>query len=232
MRFLRLTGAFVAVSVLGGHAVTAKGSNARVTRFAVSVHGTFTKEWTYTRTSTVNGCSTHVTANGTRTVRLRTTSVPILTGRWAGGTARARFTGAIGVRAGIVQTGTRTTTIGTDPGCETGKHKVTCQPVNRSYAGKTTGVLSRRRHRLGLLPIRGLISADFLTTCPGEPKNVRAVGTGVELGDAKYAEGTLFASTTAGVTLQGRADATTQLGGGTGTVVQHVRLTLGLRHVG
>lgn len=163
---------------------------------------------------------------------MRTPDVPVVGGTWSGGTARARFSGALRLAGSIAQTGKKTTVVGKGPGCEPGTHTSACGAVDRMFSGAKATVVSTRRHRLGIAAAPGLVRAAFFGPCPGEPTKVRALGNGLELGDAAYREATLFSRSTAGLSLQGSADITTTLGGGTGTVVQHVRMTLVLRHVG
>jgi hypothetical protein len=232
MRFLRLISALLAVAGLTLAAAGVASSRPEAARFAVTLHGTASKQWTYSRTTKVGSCTTVVKATGMRTVTMRNADVALVTGSWSGGKARARFAGPIPVRGTIVQSGTKTTKVSGTSGCGVGTTRQTCARVTRSYSDKTTGLLSRRLHRLGITRVRDLVSSDFDTPCPGEPKNVRAVSATVELADASYSERSLFDRTTAGLSLQGGIAVTTTLGGGTGTVVQHASLSILLRHVG
>ena len=232
MRFWRLI-AVVSVSfALSLAAASGAGSKPTATRFAVTLHGSVVKQWTYTRTSVVNGCRTRTKAAGTRKIALRSSDVAIVTGRWSGGPSRARFAGSIPLAATVQQSGTKTTTVLSGVGCDLGTHRMRCPNVTRSFSDATTGVISRRRHRLGLLHVPDLVPSEFDNGCPGEPKNVKAVTGTLELAGAKYSESVLFASSTAGLTLQGSADISTRLFTGPGLVLQHVRWTLVLRHIG
>jgi hypothetical protein len=197
----------------------------------VSVHGTLVKQWTYTRSSMVNGCPTTTTGSGKRTISLRTSDVRLITGSWSGGSARAHFSGSVPLSGSIVQSGTRKTVVKGGTACDTGTHKQTCARVNRTFSAKKSTLVSRKRHRIADSS-PNLVPPDVFTSCPGEPTKVRLTGSGIGLGDAAYKETTLFSRNTAGLTLHGSADVTTELGGSTGTVVQHVRMTIALRRVG
>lgn len=232
MRLLRLFLAVFGTLALALELAAPAAPRTESARFAVSTHGTLVEQWTYTRAVTLNGCPATIKGAGKRTISLRTPDVPVVSGSWSGGTARARFGGALRLSGSITQTGKRTTVVGKGQGCEPATHTVACDPVNRTFSGARATVVSRRRHRLGIAAAAGLVPAEFFGSCPGEPTKVRAIGNGIELGDATYKEATLFSRNTAGLTLQGSADVTTTLGGDAGTVVQHVRMTLVLRHVG
>src|SRR5437764_15062571 len=88
-------------------------------RFLVTVRATVTKKWSYATASTSAGCTTKTQGSGTRTISLRTDEA-IVNGRWAGGTARAKFVNPVrGVAGSVTQTGTKTTKtsgVGCTPG--------------------------------------------------------------------------------------------------------------------
>lgn len=232
MRLLRLISAVCAVSVLALQAASAADSQSSSTRFAATFRASIVKQWSYTSTSTLNGCKTRTKGSGTRRITLRSSDVSLVAGSWSGGKSRARFSGAIVAGGSVQQSGAKTTTVTAGVGCELGSHRQTCAKVNRSVSDKKTGLISRRLRRIGLLRIRGLVSSDFDTPCPGEPTSIKAIAGGVELAGASYSESELFARSTAGLTLQGSADVSTKLLNGSGAVVQHVRWTLTLRRVG
>ena len=233
MRLSRLVAVFCAVFALSVEAASAAPSHGSASRYAVTLRGSVTKVWTYTRASLVNGCRTRVNGSGTRRIALRSSDVSIVAARWSGGKSRARFSGKVVVSGSTQQSGTKTTTVGTGAGCETGTHRTRCQRVYRSFANQPTGLVSRRLHRLSLLRVPGLVSSDFDNGCPGEPANIKAISGNVELAGATYSEATLVSTSTAGLTLQGKADITTRLYDPIpGNVVQHVRWTLLLRRVG
>jgi opacity protein-like surface antigen len=232
MRLLRLISAMCAVFAVALQAASAADSQSSATRFAATLRGSVVRQWSYTSSSTINGCKTRAKAAGTRKMTLRSSDVSLVAGSWSGSTSRARFSGKIVLGGAVQQSGTKTTTVTAGIGCEVGTHKQTCLRVNRSVSGKTTGLISRRLHRLGLVRIPNLVSSDFNTACPGEPANVRSIGGGLELAGARYNEADLFARSTGGVTLQGSVDVSTKLLNGSGSVAEHIRWTLTLRRVG
>lgn len=232
MRFLRLIPAVCAVFVLALEAASAADSQSSAARFAATFRGSVVKQWTYTSSSTVNGCKTRVNVSGTRKITVRSSDVSLLVGAWSGGKARARFFGKIVLGGSVQQTGTKSSTVTAGAGCELGTHRQACTRVARSVSNQKTGLISRRRHRLGLLPIYTLVSHDFITPCPGEPPAIQAIAGGLDIAGAGYQEAELFARSTAGETLQGSADVSTNLLNGSGSVVQHVHWTLTLRRVG
>src|SRR6188472_4264187 len=172
MRVLRLLLAFLATVAVVLELAAPAAPRAEDTRFAVSVHGTLVKQWTYMRSSTVNGCATTTTGSGKRTISLRTTDVPVVSGSWSGGSARARFSGAVRLSGSILQSGTRKIVVKGGPACNTGTHKQTCARVNRTFSRTKSTLVSRKAHRIAVSS-PNLVPADFFSACPGEPANVR-----------------------------------------------------------
>jgi hypothetical protein len=201
-------------------------------RLLVTVRASVTKQWTYTRVTRSDGCTSTVKGGGTRAIAIRSSDASIMTASWPRTSARVTFSAPVRLLAGTVnQSGTKTTRIG-GSGCDTGTHKITCLRVRRSFRNQTVQLVSRRAHRLGFRRMTGLVSDAFFNRCPGEPSAVRALSGGIELADATFSERDLFDRTTAGVTLQGSADVTTKLLKSPGNVIQRVRWTLTLRRLG
>lgn len=232
MSVRRLLAAAILAAVTSLPLAAAAQTRTETTRFLVSVRGTLTKQWSYTRSKIETDCATTIKGSGLRTITLRSSDVSVVAGSWAGGKARARFGGSIRLAGTIKQSGTQTITTRGMAGCDKGTRRVTCGRLMRSFRAKTARLVSRRVHRLGLRRIAGLVPADVYTSCPGEPTAVRALASGIELAGATYSERELFDRTTAGMTLQGSADITTKLLSSPANVVQHVRWTLILRRVG
>jgi hypothetical protein len=208
-------------------------AGAKTSRLLVSVRATVTKQWSYSTSRTVAGCSTKVSANGTRTIKLRTSDVSVVTANWPGGRARVKFAGKVRFLAGVVeQVGSKTTTRGGPTGCESGKSQADCAPVTRSFRNRSATIVSRRAHLLTFGALKGLVPGAFFGSCPGEPSAIRSVTGGLELADAKFSEKQLFDRTVAGVTLAGGAEITTQLLNGSARVLQRVHWTLTLRRLG
>jgi hypothetical protein len=190
-----------------------------------------TKKWSYTTTTTSAGCTTKTSGAGTRTISLRT-SEAIVNGRWAGGSARARFVNPVrGLSGSATQTGTKTTKT-TGSGCTAGGRHFNCARKYGTYQNRSAQLVSGRVHHLGFRRMRRLVPDSFFNSCPGEPTAIRAVGGNLDLADVKYSERDLFAHTTAALTLRASADVTTTNLPASGTVVQHVRWTVIFRRLG
>src|SRR5436853_5246196 len=126
MRLLRLISAMCAVSVLALQAASAADSQSSATRFAATLRGSVVRQWSYTTSTTLNGCKTRVKAAGTRKITLRSSDVSLVAGSWGGGKSRARFAGKILLGGAVQQSGTKTTTVTAGVGCELGPHRQTC----------------------------------------------------------------------------------------------------------
>jgi hypothetical protein len=166
-----------------------------------------------------------------RAISLRSVAGSVVRAIRTGG-GRARFTGSLrGLDETVQQRGTKTTRSSGTAGC-TATHRFACRPLTRVLHDRSTQLVSRRLHRLGFRPLVGLVPADLLNGCPGEPTAVRHIGGGLDLAAAKYGEADVFDSNVGGITLQGTADVTTQTLSGSAKVVQHVAWTLTLRRLG
>lgn len=210
-------------------AMAARSSSAR---FLVSLRATITKQWSYTSSGRSEGCRTNVTGSGMRTIVLRSHDVSVVTVRWAGGRSRVRFAGAVGSLAErIRQTGSKTTRT-SGSGCDDSVSRATCAPLTRTFRGRRAQLVSARRHKLTFRRMRGLVPADFVNDCPGEPARVRAVVAGLAFADATFSEREFFDRRVGGLTLQGTAEATTTLLNRSARIVHHVRWTLTLRRLG
>ena len=199
-------------------------------QFMVTGHVTITKRWTYTSSSSSNGCTSHVSASGLRTIGLRTSDLSAIRGVWAGGTARARFTGSVRFGGTVTQSGTKTTRITGTAGCDKGMHPLACVRIRRTLSDRTVGLVSTHAHRIGFRPLRGLVAPAFYTGCPGEPTAIRRLSNGLEAADAGYKERELFDPSTGGYAVEG--DTTLTIPQTNGNVVERIRWSLLFRRVG
>jgi hypothetical protein len=191
------------------------------------------EHWTYSSSSKAAGCTTAVTAGGTRTFSLRSSDVSSIAMRWSGGTSRARFGGRIAVAGSIAQSGTKTTRVtGPSGSCDVGTHRQTCQRLRAAISERNVGIVSLRRHRLSLTPLRAVVPAGFYTDCPGEPTPIRRLSNGLDVADAPYSEHVLAAPSTGGLSVQGGAKVTDGFLKPASHVVQQIQWTLLFRRVG
>ena len=202
-------------------------------RFLVTLRANVTKQWTYATSTKTAGCTTRVSGSGTRTISFRSSDASIITGTWSGARARAAFSPPVRLLGGsITQSGRKTTRVTGPSTCSPATHRLKCARITRSFQNRNVQLVSRRAHRLGFRRMKGLVPSDFFNSCPGEPSAVRQIAGGIELADSTYSERTLFDPSTAGVTLQGRADVTTKLLNVTGAVIERVSWNLTFRRLG
>jgi hypothetical protein len=153
--------------------------------------------------------------------------------RWSGGPSRARFGGRIAVAGSIVESGTKTTRVaGASGSCDVGAHRQTCERMRGTISGRDVGIISLRRHRLSLTPLRGVVPNSFYTDCPGEPTPIRLLSNGLDVADASYSERVLAAPSTGGLSLRGGAEVTDGFLKPPSHVVQQIHWTLLFRRVG
>jgi hypothetical protein len=227
MLMIVLAAAFTALP-----AALAAGTRVDASRFIVSVRATVTQQWTYTTSTKSAGCTSRISAAGTRTFSLRSSDVSPIAMRWSGGASRARFGGRIAVAGSIAQSGTKTTRVTGTSGCDVGTHRLTCRRLRAAIAGRNLGILSRRRHRMSLTALRAVVPQSFYTDCPGEPAPFRRLSNGLEVADAGYSERALATPSTGGLNVQGGATVTTEFFSPPGRVVQKINFTLLFRRVG
>ena len=202
-------------------------------RFLVSLRGTIKKGWSYTSSGLTDGCRTHVSGNGTRSISLRSRDVSVVTARRAGTAGRVIFSGTVTAIGGTIrESGTKTTRSSGPVGCEQDTQKTTCPPVTQTFRGQHARLVGGRRHTLTLGPMKRLVPDAFFNDCPGEPRAVRRISTGLGFADARLNERDIFDRSVAGLTLQGSADASTTLFNRSAKIEQHVRWTLTLRRLG
>lgn len=199
-------------------------------RFMVTGRASLSERWTYTATTSTGGCSSRVSATGLRTIGLRTSDLGAVRGTWAGGTARARFTGSILFGGTVTQSGTKTTRVTGAAVCDKGTHTSTCPRVRRTFSSRPVGLVSGHPHRIGFRPLRGIVAPAFYTDCPGEPTAIRRLSNGLEAADAGYRERELFDPSTGGYGVEGDTTLTTPVTNG--IVVQRIRWSLLFRRVG
>ena len=228
---MRLLASVVAVGVGLGAFDAASANETASARFLVTVRATATKKWAYATTNTSAGCTTKTQGTGIRAISLRANEA-IVNGRWAGGSARARFLNPVrGVTGSVTQLGEKTTRLA-GSACTTETHHSTCARKYRTLENRSAQLAGVRLHRLGFRRIKGLVPPEFFNSCPGEPSAIRGVGGNVELADVKFSERDLFSHNTAAVTFRASADVTTTNLPANGTVVQRVRWTVVFRRLG
>ena len=224
-----LVGLTVAATAIQAAAAARSSSG----QFLVTLHATVTKRWTYAGSTTTAGCTSRVAGSGTRTISFQSSDASIVTGSWAGGGARARFSAPVRLLEGsVTQSGTKTTRSSGPAPCSQGTQRLRCPRITRSIQDRSAQIVSRQVHRLGFRRIRGLVGNEFFNSCPGEPSAVRAIAGGIELAGSNYSERDLFDPATAAVTLQGGIDVTNRFLNQTATVLERVRWTLSFRRLG
>jgi hypothetical protein len=218
----------VALTALQG----AAASETSRASFLAFLSGTVTKQWTYSTSPTVNGCTVKTNGAGTRKISIRSSDNSVVAASWSG-RGRVRFSSGVRFLGGAVQQSGTKTTRGVGPStCDKSIHRLTCTPLTHSFQNQAAQPVSRRAHRFSFLAMKALVPANFFNSCPGEPTAVRSIGGGLELAGSNLSEADLFDRAVAGITLQGSSDVTTQTVSGSAKVVQHISWRLTLRRLG
>jgi hypothetical protein len=226
----------VALAVIVGGLTTLQTAAARgigESRFLASLTGTVTKQWSYTRTATVDGCTVTTRGKGTRAISLRS-AVDSTLGARRTASGRASFSGSVRfLRETVRQSGTKTTQASGPSTCDTSLHRLVCKRMTRVLENRAARPLSRRLHEATFRRMTGLVPRTFVVAgCPDEPAEIRSIAGGLELASARFREADLFDRSVGGMTLQGSSDVTTETLSGSATVVQHVSWRLRLRRLG
>jgi hypothetical protein len=218
--YLSLTSGIVLAGLLALVVGTADGARKpKRVAFLVTLEAKVMKSWNAVTETTENGCTTSRRSVGRRTVTLRsrrptTVRIAFRNGRVVSyAPPAARF-----VAAGVVQTGSRTTTV--SGSCTPSTKRSPCARRRRAVRGVRFGFfrsarneISFRRKRLPELP----------TGCPPESAEVREIQSGLEEAQGELSEADLANPRTPNQTTFGRAQVTTELEAQeTGSVVEHV----------
>ena len=221
--FALLACAFVVAGAAAGAADPAQAV------FRVTLSGTLTKEWTFTRAETAGDCTETTRAVGKWQVRLATrrpTRVrAVAVGR------RIRFVGAkLGAIAGSGRrSGTMTLSASGGPSCERTSRSVRCGAERRAFRGGSTSLANPRRGVLRLAPLGGARSIrSFSSKCPEEPGDIRAIRTDLPLASGPLSADDVFARNVPRFFVTGDSEQETTIEGDDvdGRVTERVRWTV------
>jgi hypothetical protein len=197
--------------------------------FRVTLTGTLTKQWTFTRVAEDEGNCIRTTRgsgrweaklSARRPSRLRVTAV---------GAGRVRFSGAVRALAGAAfQSGTMTVTGGGDPLCDRRTRSVRCAPQRRSFSGAWTVVRNPRKGVVQLASLRRAGAARaFSAACLEGAAEIRAIRTDLPLATAPLDTSDVFGGDIPRFFTSGDTEQVTTLEGVVeGRVTERVRWTL------
>ena len=216
---LKLSAGIVLVGLLAFVAGTAEGAAQQRVAFRVTLKATVVKTWNAATQSTVNGCPTTQRSVGRRVVTLEskrpaTVVVTLRNGRVVRYSPMAvRYLGAQ-----VVQTGSRSTTVGAP--CTPGTTRTTCARSSRAVSGVRVRFFRSKRDQISFrrMPLPGLPAG-----CPPESAEVRAIHSGLEEAEGEISEEALADSRVRKQTAIGSAALETDLEDNeTGRVVERV----------
>jgi hypothetical protein len=205
---LKLSVGIVLVGLLAFVAGTAHGAPPpKRVAFRVTLEAKVVKNWNALTQTTVNGCPTSHRALGRRVVTLEskrpTTVIVTLRGNRVVSYAPA----AVRFLAGqVVQTGSRTTTVGAP--CTPSTTRSKCSRSRRAVKGVRFGFFRSARNEITFRPaaLPGLPAA-----CPPESAQVRAIHSGLEEAEGEISEEALADSRIRKQTATGSAAVETDL---------------------
>jgi hypothetical protein len=215
-----------ALVLAGGTAHAAKPKEAA---FTVTLTGTLTKQWTFTRVDEDDDGSCTRTTRGTGRWEAKLSARPSRMRATAARGGKVRFSGAVRAVAGTaVQSGTANVSAGGDPPCERRSRSVRCSPQRRSFRGASSTVRNPRKGVVQLGPLRGAGAARaFPTACLEEAPDIRAIRTDLSLATAPLDTADVFGRNVPRFFARGDTEQVTTLEGEVeGRVTERVRWTL------
>jgi hypothetical protein len=208
-----------------GSALAAKPKQAR---FRVTLTGTLTKTWAFTKSDGEPGCVLTTRGSGRWEAKLatrRATTVRIVS--VSGG--KLRFAGApIRTIAGAATRSATTVINGqAPPSCETQSKTIRCAARRRAFGGGSSGLATPRR---GVLQLGRLRTPTAIRSsgppCPEEPGDIRSIQTDLPLSTGPIAGGDVFSRNISKFFVSGDSQQTTTISGDIdGTVTERVRWT-------
>jgi hypothetical protein len=209
-----------------GSALAAKPKQAR---FRVTLTGTLTKTWAFTKSEGEPGCIITTRGSGKWETKLATrqaTRIRIVAAR--GG--RLRFAGTP-IRS-IAGAATRSATTSVNgqgsPPCERQSKTMGCAAERRLFSGGWSGLANPRR---GVLQLGRLRTASAIRAngppCPEEPADIRSILTDLPLATGPISTGDAFNSNISRFFVMGDSQQQTAISGDIdGTVTERVRWTV------
>lgn len=227
MRVL-LVGVSVAcfLTLAGGAALAAAPQQAV---FRVTLTGTLTKDWSFTRDEERGICTRTTRGSGRWQLRIssrhpgRVRAVSTGGGRVHFSDATVRSIGGTATKSGVV-----TVTTGGDPSCERGTRTVRCRGEQRRFTDGATGLRTPRKGFLRLSSLRGASATrSFSSACLQEPTDIRAIRTDLPLATGPLDAADVFGSDIRRFFVVGNTQQVTTLDGDVqGRVTERVRWTL------
>jgi hypothetical protein len=208
-----------------GSALAAKPKQAR---FRVTLTGTLTKTWAFTKSEGEPGCVISTRGTGKWETKLATrqaTRIRIVA--VSGG--KLRFAGApITTIAGAATRSATTAVNGQgSPPCERQSKTMQCAAQRRPFSGGWSGIATPRR---GVLQLGRLRTAKAIRAsgppCPEEPADIRSIQTDLPLATGPISAGDAFNRNIARFFVTGDSQQQTTISGDIdGTVTERVRWT-------
>lgn len=214
------------LALAGGAAHAAKPRQAA---FRVALTATLTKDWTFTRTETGEGCTRITRGVGHWQTKLSTRRSTRVRAIGAGG-GKVRFSGATirSIAGRATQSGTMTVSGRGAPPCNRLSRSVRCGEQLRSFRGGFVSFGSPRRSVLEFRTLRGVAPIrSFSSTCPEEPSDIRAVRTDLPLAPGPLDPSDVFTRDVRRWFVSGNSEQVTTIEGEVpGRVTERVRWTL------
>jgi len=230
MRELRLAvlALFAFLLVLAGGAAYA--AKPRQAVFKVTLTGTLTKTWTFTRIQSSEADCTRTTRGVGRWEAKLSTRRAGRVRAIAAGAGKVRFSGAtLRTLAGVAaRSGLMTITATGLPPCKRLSRSVRCQPERRTFSGGSTALTSPRKGVLKLGRLRGADAIrSFRSTCLEVPSEIRTIRTDLPLASGPLDAVDVFAREVPRWFISGDTEQVTSLEGDVeGRVTERVRWTL------
>ena len=210
----------------GGTAYAAKANDAV---FRVTLTGTLTKQWTFTRVDEDDDGTCTRTTRGSGRWEAKLSAKPSRLRITAARAGKLRFSGAVRAVAGTaVQWGTANVNAGGGPSCDRRSRSVRCSPQRRSFRGASSTVRTPRKGVMQLGPLRGAGSARaFPAACLEDAPDIRAIRTDLPLATAPIDTADVFGRNVPRFFASGNTEQVTTLEGDVeGRVTERVRWTL------
>jgi hypothetical protein len=197
--------------------------------FRVTLTGTLTKDWTFTRTVEAE-CDELTTYTGRwkLTVATRRSSRFVIARPASSGRALRLSPAVVSSIAGqATQTGSRRFEV-RGPRCVSEIQQTTCARQQRSFRGATARLTSPTRGKARFAPLRGVSAArSFRGNCPEQPPEIRAIRTDLALADAPLSAADVFDQDIPRFFISGNSQQVTTIEGPyDGRVTERVRWTL------
>jgi hypothetical protein len=208
-----------------GSALAAKPKQAR---FRVTLTGTLTKTWAFTKSEGEPGCIVTTRGSGRWEAKLATRrATPVRIVAIRGGKLRFSGTPIKTIAGTATRSGTTAINGQGSPPCERQSKTVRCAARRRSFNGGWSGLANPRR---GVLQLGRLRTASAIRSsgppCPEEPADMRSIQADLPLATGPISAADVFSRNVSKFFVSGDSQQSTAISGDIdGTVTERVRWT-------